>query len=52
MYHLIELIVDFFTVWPGSRGPDSMEKRKVAAGCLLMILILIGLIVGVYYAVT
>ena len=51
MHHLIELIINFFTVWPGSRGPDSTEKRTFTGGCLLIILILIGIFVGIYYAV-
>ncbi len=52
MHHIIELIINFFMVWPGSRGPDSIESRTFTGGCLLMILILLGIIVGIFYIVS
>lgn len=52
MHHLIELIITFFTVWPGSTGTGSTDKRTFALGCLLRVLILVGLAVAVYFIVT
>ncbi|GIV60689.1 MAG: hypothetical protein KatS3mg043_1778 [Rhodothermaceae bacterium] len=39
-----ELLVDFFLVWPGD-DLDSHDKRRVALGCVL-VLVLLALIVG------